>query len=37
MDNRAAVPKMAHAEPVMMYPEEFCREAESFFPGQTSE
>lgn len=31
------IPKMAHAELVMMYPEAFCRDAESFFTGQTEE
>lgn len=27
-------PKMAHAELVMMYPEEFCRYTEEFLTGQ---
>lgn len=31
------IPKMAHAELVMMYPEAFCRDAESFLTGQTEE
>ena len=28
------IPKMAHAEMVMVHPEEFCRQAEEFFLGQ---
>ena len=31
------IPKMAHAELVMIYPEKFCRDAESFFTGQNAE
>ena len=29
------IPKMAHAELVMIHPKDFCRYAESFLPGQT--
>ncbi len=31
------IPKMAHAELVMIYPEAFCRDAEAFFTGQNTE